>query len=126
MLADILRGRRRGEPPVPDQVLDRDDLRRMFEAVDQVFLPEAVIDYIARLVAASHPDRATCPDDVRPLIRYGASPRAAIAMGEASRAVALLEERPNVDFDDVDRVAVPAMAHRLVMQHNQQSQRLPG
>jgi MoxR-like ATPase len=51
-------------------------------------------------------------------VRYGASPRAAIAIGEAARAAALLAGRPNVDFADVQRVAVPALAHRLVLQHS--------
>jgi MoxR-like ATPase len=51
-------------------------------------------------------------------VRYGASPRAAIAIGEAARAAALLAGRPNVDFQDVERVAVAALAHRLVLQHS--------
>ena len=50
-------------------------------------------------------------------MRHGASPRAAIAICEAARAAALLEQRPNVDFADVQRVAVPAIAHRIVLDH---------
>ncbi|MFY9344215.1 MAG: AAA family ATPase, partial [Planctomycetota bacterium] len=48
---------------------------------------------------------------------FPASPRGAIAIGEASRAAALLAGRPNVDFADVQRVAPSALAHRLVLQH---------
>jgi MoxR-like ATPase len=50
-------------------------------------------------------------------VRFGASPRAAIAIAESARASALLAGRPNVDFSDVRRVAVPALAHRLVLEH---------
>ena len=50
-------------------------------------------------------------------MKYGASPRAAIAIGAASRGFALLRGRPNVGFDDVRRVAAPAMAHRLVLDY---------
>ena len=45
------------------------------------------------------------------------SPSAAIALAEAGRAAALLAGRPNVDFDDVHRLARPALAHRLVLDH---------
>lgn len=50
-------------------------------------------------------------------VRYGASPRAAIAVAEASRAHALLAGRPNVGFDDVRAVAPSAMAHRVVLDY---------
>ena len=63
---------------------------------------------LARLVAATHPERPECPSGVRGYLRYGASPRAAIAMGESARAAALLAGRPNVDFADVERVATAA------------------
>ena len=92
-------------------------MEALFEAVDEVFLPEPVAAYIARVVAATHPERAGCPAAVRGYLRYGASPRAAIAMAESARAAALLAGRPNVDFGDVDRVAGAALGHRLVLDH---------
>src|SRR5690606_39122700 len=94
-----------------------DELDDLFAVVDGVYLPDAVADYIARLVEATHPRSPSCPERALAAIRYGASPRAAIALGEASRAAALLAGRPNVDFADVDSLAVPALAHRLVLQH---------
>ncbi|MCC7398796.1 MAG: AAA family ATPase [Planctomycetes bacterium] len=116
VMTRILTTRRRGEPPPPTAVLSAAELDELFTLVDAVFLPQAVAGYIARLVASTHPT-ATAPAAVREAVRYGASPRAAIAMGEAARAAALLAGRPNVDFDDVRRVAAPALAHRLVLQH---------
>ncbi|GIW70957.1 MAG: ATPase [Planctomycetota bacterium] len=117
IMVRIIRERRRGSPPPLEPALDGAALAELFELVDGVFLPEAVARYVARLVAASHPDAPGCPAPVRGWIRYGASPRAAIAIAEAARAAALLAGRPNVDFDDVARVAVPALAHRLVLEH---------
>ena len=69
---------------------------------------------IGRQYLASHPDAPTAPEDIRKYVRYGASPRAAIAMAEAARAVALLDGRPSVGFDDVRSVAVPVLNHRLI------------
>jgi MoxR-like ATPase len=117
VLASILTTRRHGEPPGSAAVLQPGELDELFAAVDGIFLPHAVAHWIARLVAATDPANANAPAAVREHVRYPASPRAAIAIGESARAAALLAGRPNVDFTDVQRVATPALAHRLVLQH---------
>ena len=113
VMKEILTSRRRGTPPPVEAVLDEEGLRALFDAIDRVFLPEPVASYIARLVAATHPG----PEQPDHPIRHGASPRAAIAIGEAARAAALLAGRPNVDFADVERVAPAAIGHRVVLRH---------
>jgi len=117
VMASILTTRRRGEPPAQGAALAPGELDELFACVDGIFLPHAVAHYIARLVAATDPRNPSAPDAVRQHVRFPASPRAAIAIGEAGRAAALLAGRPNVDFADVQRVAMPALAHRLVLQH---------
>ena len=117
VLTSILTTRRRGEPPPPTAALAAGELDELFALVDGIFLPTAVAHYIARLVAASDPAQAQAPEAVRQHVRFPASPRGAIAIAEAARAAALLAGRPNVDFADVQRVARPALAHRLVLQH---------
>jgi MoxR-like ATPase len=117
VVARILLTRRRGEPPPLATVLSAEDLGALFAAVDRVHLPEAVAGYVARVVSATHAGAPGAPADVARFVRYGASPRAAIAIAESARASALLARRPNVDFSDVRRVAGPALAHRLVLEH---------
>ena len=117
VMTQILTSRRRGQPPATEVALSAAEVEQLFALVDAVYLPHAVANYAARLVAATHPERADSPADVKAAVRFGASPRAAIAIGEAARASALLAGRPNVDFDDVQRVAGPALAHRIVLQH---------
>ena len=113
-MTDILATRRHGEPPRAEWRMPAETLRLCFDAVSRIVLPRPVAAWIARLVAASHPDAPTAPEEVRKYVRYGASPRAAIAMAEAARAVALLDGRPSVGFDDVRSVAVPVLNHRLI------------
>jgi len=120
VLAGILTTRRRGEPPAQGAALTAAELDALFALVDGVFLPQAVAHYIARLVAATDPAQPKAPDAVRQHVRYPVSPRGAIAVAESARAAALLAGRPNVDFADVQRVARPALAHRLVLQHRAQ------
>ena len=117
VLVRILKERRRGQAPAPTKSMDGTELRELFDLVDRVFLPEPVARFAARLVSASHPSSEFCPPSARRLVRFGASPRAAISLAEAGRASALLSGRPNVDFSDIERVARPALAHRLVLDH---------
>jgi MoxR-like ATPase len=117
VLEEILVTRVHGEPPPLEPVLSASDLEDLFSLVDAVHMPRAVANYIARLVSASHPASAAAPEAVRSFVKYGSSPRAAISIGAAARGLALLRGKPNVGFDDVRRVAAPAMGHRLVLDY---------
>jgi MoxR-like ATPase len=117
VLEEILLTRVHGEPPPIDSVLTPADLQGIFDVVDAIHLPRAVASFIARLVASSHPSAPDAPEPVRTFVRYGSSPRGAIAIGAAARGLALLHGKPNVGFDDVRRVAAPALAHRLVLDY---------
>ena len=117
VLEEILISRVRGEPPSAEPVLSAAELAELFVLADAVHLPRGVAGYIARLVAASHPSAPEAPESVRTFVRYGSSPRAAISIAAAARALALVHGKPNVGFDDVKRVAAPAMAHRLVLDY---------
>ncbi len=116
-LQQIISRRHGGVPPHLDEVLSKEDLDRLFDLTDAVHLPEAVANYIARLVNATHPHREHAPDVCQKFVRYGASPRAAIALAGTARAAALLAGKPNVGFDDVQRVAFSVLGHRLVLDY---------
>ena len=70
-----------------------------------------------RLVSASHPNASDASEEVRRFVRFGALPRAAIALAETARAAALVAGRPNVSFDDVRRVARCVLQHRLLLDY---------
>jgi MoxR-like ATPase len=117
VLEEILVTRVHGEAPALEPVVTATDLQQLFALVDAVHMPRGVANYIARLVAASHPGSPDAPEGVRTFVKYGSSPRAAISIGAAARGLALLRGKPNVGFDDVRRVAPPAIAHRLVLDY---------
>ena len=117
VLEEILLTRIHGEAPPLEPVLTWGICRHLFRAVDAVHLPRAVANFISRLVAATHPKSAGAPEAVRNFVKYGSSPRGAIAIGAIARGLALLRGKPNVGFDEVRRVAVPALAHRLVLDY---------
>jgi MoxR-like ATPase len=117
VLEQILLTRVHGEPPAVEPVLTARELHELFTLVDAVHMPRGVANYIARLVAASHPASPDAPEPVRTFVKYGSSPRAAISIGAGARGLALMRGKPNVGFDDVRRVAAPAIAHRLVLDY---------
>jgi MoxR-like ATPase len=116
-LLDILTGRRHGTVPEASWTLPQETLEQCFATVDRVALPEAVARWIARLVTATHPGAAEATPRVRTYVRYGASPRAAIALAEAARAAALLAGRPSVGFEDVKMLVEPVLNHRLILNY---------
>ncbi len=114
----IINNRSHGRPPELTQALSQDELNELFGLVDQVHLPRAVANYIARLVNATHPDAPGAPEFVSKFVRFGSSPRAAIALAASSRAAALMHGKPNVGFDDVRKVAESVLSHRLILDYS--------
>ena len=117
VLDEIISGRRRGELPAPTWQLEPAQLATLFATMDRIYLPRPVSRYIARLVAATHPGAAEAGEAVNKYVSYGASPRAAIAIAEASRAHALIAGRPTVGFEDVKQVAPPVLNHRIILNY---------
>ena len=87
-------------------VVDREELIALQRSVEDVHVSEAVGRYIVSLVAATRDS---------PSAQVGASPRGSLAVMKLSRVRALLDGRDFVVPDDVKAVAVPALAHRLVL-----------
>jgi MoxR-like ATPase len=123
-LVGILLERRHGAMPQAEWRLDPETLQMCFGTVDRVVLPEPVARWIARLVAATHPDGAEATQRVKACVTYGASPRAAIALAESARAMALLAGRPSVGFEDVRQVAEPVLNHRLILNYQARLERV--
>jgi MoxR-like ATPase len=80
-------------------------------------LPAAanVIDYALRLVRATRPGDATCPPTVKEWVRWGVGPRAGQSLLLGAKASALLDGRTVPSLDDVTRVALPVLRHRLLV-----------
>jgi MoxR-like ATPase len=91
---------------VLDTVVDRETLLEMQEAVETVYVSESVQRYCVDIVAATRASRSTA---------VGASPRGSLALLNLPRCRAALAGRDFVLPDDVKAIAVPALAHRIVL-----------
>ena len=80
-------------------------------------LPAAanVVDYALRLVRATRPSDPSAPQPVREWVRWGVGPRAGQALLLGAKASALLDGRTVPALDDVTRVALPVLRHRLLV-----------
>ena len=95
-------------------VLGRQRILEMRDLCRQVPVARPIQDYAVRLVEATHPARSTVPE-VKKLVRYGSSPRGAQAVILAAKIRALSAGRFAPSFDDVRRVAAPALRHRVLL-----------
>lgn len=96
-------------------VMNGEQLLDLQALVRDVPVAEPVLDYAARLVMATHPEGDTGTATARTLVRYGASPRAIQALVLAGKVNAIMSGRYNVSFDDLRRVVLPALRHRIVL-----------
>ncbi len=101
----------------PERAASRvEGLKRL---VREVLIAPHLEQYVAALVrlttpAGAHGDGEAAVD-VRRYVAYGASPRGAQALVLGAKVMALLDGRPHVTHDDVDKIATAALRHRLVM-----------
>ncbi len=92
--------------------------------LDLVYLDELARGYILDLVAATRTPGDYGLAELGPLILYGASPRASIALAKAARARALLTERDHVLPDDIQGVAMDVLRHRVLTTYEAEAEGL--
>ena len=92
--------------------------------IRQVRIADETMRLVLTLVRATHPDVDEAPPEVKQYVRYGASPRAAQAIILAAKAFALVDGRYHVAAEDVRRVAVPALNHRLILNFHGEMERV--
>jgi MoxR-like ATPase len=100
------RGERKQDDVALDAIVDAPTLVAMQRAIEDVHIDDSVAGYIVDLVAATR-------ESAR--IQIGASPRGSLALYKLSRCRATFEGRDYVIPDDVKAVAVPALAHRIML-----------
>jgi len=121
-LAAIVERTTRSEVVEPAKVMDGTEILRWQQLVREVILAAHVQDYIVRLVLATHPNGQFALPLTNQYIRWGASPRGAQALALAAKARALLAGRYNVSFEDVRRVYLSALRHRIILNFEAQAE----
>jgi MoxR-like ATPase len=104
-----------GRPIEVERIADADDLLAARSTVAELFMDQKVVDYIVDLVRGSREPAAIGVPELKPLIAWGASPRASIYLAQAARAHAYLRGRTYVVPEDVKAMAYDVLRHRVLL-----------
>ena len=120
---EITKRQIRDEDTTLDTVLTPKEVLTLRHAIAEWFpLNEdsAIVKYVARIVRATRPEEGN--GDIKNLVMYGASPRATIALAKASRVYAFIHGDEMVLPEHVQKMAYPALRHRIILTHEAESQ----
>ena len=87
-------------------VISHDELLQLRQLIDSVIVEESLLRYVAEIVSQTRNSRA---------VQLGASPRASVAIMQASKAYALLQGRDFVTPDDIKTIAPHVLHHRIIL-----------
>ncbi len=120
----IVRRYLNGEAPAVQKVVSPDALLRARETVKKVLLTEKTEQYILDIVFATRQPERFGLEHLKPLISYGASPRASLSLAQAARALAFLRGRGYTTPDDVREMAFDVLRHRIGLTYEAEAENI--
>ena len=109
----ILSATTRGERPEVRKVLSGRAILNLQKLVSSVAVSEYIIKYVATVVRSTRPKNETAPEFIRELVDWGAGPRAGQFLIHGGKALAAMDGRFSVAIEDIRKVAVPVLRHRV-------------
>ena len=110
------------EIPQPNKIISPEDIMRIRKLIPQIYMDQKVSQYIVDIVFATRKPEDYRLSDLKELISWGASPRAAIAMATASKAYAFISGRSFVTPDDVKAIAYDVLRHRIIVTYEAEAE----
>jgi MoxR-like ATPase len=104
-----------GRPIEVQRIAEAEDILAARSAIAELFMDQKVVDYIVDAVRATREPQAVGLPELKPLIAFGASPRASIYLAQAARAHAYLRGRAFVVPEDVKAMAFDVLRHRVLL-----------
>ncbi|HEX4588942.1 MAG TPA: MoxR family ATPase [Gemmataceae bacterium] len=101
------------EPAEMSKVLSGKAIVNLQKLVRSVPVGDYVLEFVARLVRATRPGDPTAPEFIRKMVDWGAGPRAGQFLIQGGKAMAALDGRFSVAIDDIKKVAIPVLRHRV-------------
>ncbi|MBI2844504.1 MAG: MoxR family ATPase [Armatimonadetes bacterium] len=110
--------------PHAARVLDGPMILEMRTLAREVIIADHVKELALKAVLATHPGGDYATGMTNQFVRYGSSPRGAQSIVIAAKVCALMDGRFNVSFDDILRVAKPALRHRIILNFEGEAERI--
>jgi MoxR-like ATPase len=105
-------------------VLQPADVQAMQDVVKLIYIDDQVKQYILNLARSTRDPAAFGMKSLKPLIEYGASPRASIYLGLGARATAFLQGRGYVTPQDVKDIAYDVLRHRIILTYEAEAEQM--
>lgn len=119
----VVMDRMTGRSPAPAKPqVTPEELIQARDVVRDIYMDERVKDYIVNIVFATREPQQSGLADLAPLIEFGVSPRASIALSLAARAHAFLRHRGYVTPEDVKAIGPDVLRHRLVLTYEAEAE----
>jgi MoxR-like ATPase len=109
----ILAQTTRGEKTEVRKVLSGKAIVNLQGLVGKVAVSEYIVQYVARLVRSTRPKDSSAPKFVQELVDWGAGPRAGQFLIQGGKALAAMDGRFSVAIEDVQKIAIPVLRHRI-------------
>ncbi|HET9003002.1 MAG TPA: MoxR family ATPase [Gemmatimonadaceae bacterium] len=111
---EIMRRMASGDPIAINHVATPRAIMEARHRITELYMDDRIVDYIVDIVQATRSPAESGLKELVPLIEFGASPRATIALAQASRAHAFLRGRAFVTPDDVKSMVPDVLRHRVI------------
>ena len=117
----ILAATCRNETPEVNKVLSAKAIVNLQKLVNSVAVSEHIIQYVSNLVRATRPGDAEAPEFIKEFVDWGAGPRAGQFLIQGGKALAAMDGRFSVAIQDVQKIAVPVLRHRVATNFHAQA-----
>jgi MoxR-like ATPase len=104
------------------QVASKESLRSMRALLDEIYVSDKIRKYCVQIVFATRDPKKFRMSDLAPLIEYGASPRASLALDKVARVNAMMEGRHFVTPQDVKDVGIDILRHRIKLTYEAEAE----
>jgi MoxR-like ATPase len=111
---EIMRRMASGDPISVDKVASPKAILDARHRITELYMDDRIVDYIVDIVHATRKPKDFGLEDLVPLVEFGASPRATIALAQAGRAHAFLRGRSFVTPDDIKAIGPDVLRHRVL------------
>jgi len=105
-----------------DKIITPQDIVNARNVVNQVYIDEKIKDYIIDIVFATRKPAEYNLNEIKPLIEYGASPRASIYLTLAAKAHAFIRRRGHVTPDDIKSICPDVLRHRVILTYEAEAE----
>jgi MoxR-like ATPase len=105
-----------------EAIVEPKDIIKARESVQKIYMDERIEKYIVQLIFSTRQPEQYQLKDIKPLLQYGASPRASIFLAQAAKAYAFIQHRGFVIPDDVEHIAKDILRHRLGLSYEAEAE----